>query len=92
MIASGDGGLAILGLPGIAPNTGRVPIVVGGKIFGAIGVSGVTGDQDDQIAIAGAKALQFAPVKRTSVVDFALTDFVARRLTVRDQARLIYAG
>ena len=57
VIAKGGGGLAILGLPGIAPNTGGVPIVVGGKIVGAIGVSGVTGDQDEQIAIAGAKAL-----------------------------------
>ena len=56
-IAKGGGGLAILGLPGIAPNTGGVPIVVGGKIVGAIGVSGVTGDQDEQIAIAGTKSM-----------------------------------
>ncbi|MFN0304248.1 MAG: GlcG/HbpS family heme-binding protein [Burkholderiales bacterium] len=55
-IGKGGGGLAILGLPGIAPNTGGVPIFVGGKIVGAIGVSGVTGDQDEQIAIAGSKA------------------------------------
>jgi glc operon protein GlcG len=55
----GKGGefLAILGLPGIAPNTGGVPIVVNGKIIGAIGVSGVTGAQDEQIAIAGIKAM-----------------------------------
>ncbi len=57
IIGKGGNGMAILGLPGIAPNTGGVPIVVGGKIIGAIGVSGVSGDQDELIAIAGAKAM-----------------------------------
>ena len=56
-IAKGGGGVALLGLPGIAPNTGGVPIVTGGKIIGAIGVSGVTGDQDEQVAKAGAGSL-----------------------------------
>jgi uncharacterized protein GlcG (DUF336 family) len=36
---------------------GGVPIVVGGQIIGAIGVSGVTSQQDAQIAKAGAEAL-----------------------------------
>jgi glc operon protein GlcG len=33
-----------------------VPIVVDGKIIGAIGVSGVTSEQDAQVAMAGAAA------------------------------------
>ena len=37
---------------------GGNPIVVGGKIIGAIGVSGGTGTQDDHISQAGAKAIQ----------------------------------
>ncbi len=56
-IGKGGNGMAILDLPGIAPSTGGMPIVVGGKIIGAIGVSGVTGDQVEQIAIAGIKAM-----------------------------------
>ena len=37
---------------------GGNPIVVNGKIIGAIGVSGGTGSQDDTISQAGAKAAQ----------------------------------
>lgn len=37
---------------------GGNPIVVGGKVIGAIGVSGGTGSQDDTISQAGAKAAQ----------------------------------
>jgi glc operon protein GlcG len=35
---------------------GGVPIVADGKIIGSIGVSGVTSQQDEQIAMAGAAA------------------------------------
>ena len=52
-----DGRTGMLNMPGILPVQGGVPIFSGGKIIGAIGVSGVTGDQDEQIAIAGSKAL-----------------------------------
>ncbi len=45
--------VAILGLPGATPITGGVPIMKGGKVLGGIGVSGVTSDQDEQIAKAG---------------------------------------
>ena len=41
-IAQGGGDLRILGQPGVTPLEGGVPIVVDGKIIGAIGVSGVT--------------------------------------------------
>ena len=40
-------------LPGVIGSPGGVPIFVGGKIIGAAGVSGVTGDQDEQCSKAG---------------------------------------
>jgi len=54
-VASGRN--AILGLTGAMPIEGGVPLVVGGKMIGAIGVSGATAAQDGQIAKAGAEAL-----------------------------------
>ncbi len=51
------GGAALTTLPGVIGSPGGVPIVVGGKMVGAVGVSGVTGDQDEQCAKAGAGAL-----------------------------------
>src|SRR5262249_38332803 len=43
----------ILGLPGMVPAAGGVPIVVNGKVLGAIGVSGGTPIQDHQSGVAG---------------------------------------
>ena len=40
-------------LPGVIGSPGGVPIMVGGKVTGAAGVSGVTGDQDEQCSKAG---------------------------------------
>jgi glc operon protein GlcG len=40
-------------LPGVFASPGGVPIMVDGKVVGAVGVSGVTGDQDEQCAKAG---------------------------------------
>ena len=54
-IAKGNNALATL--PGVIGSPGGVPIVVGGKIVGAVGVSGVTGDQDEQCAKVGVGAL-----------------------------------
>jgi uncharacterized protein GlcG (DUF336 family) len=51
------GGPATATLPGVVGSPGGVPIFVGGKIVGAVGVSGVTGDQDEQCSIAGSKSL-----------------------------------
>src|SRR5438552_3310768 len=48
----------ILGLPGVVPAAGGVPIIVGGKVIGAIGVSGATPLQDHQSAEAGVAALK----------------------------------
>ncbi len=46
-----------LGLPGAVPLEGGVPLIEGGKIIGAIGVSGMTSQQDGVCARAGADAL-----------------------------------
>jgi glc operon protein GlcG len=48
------GGPATATLPGVFASPGGVPIMVDGKVVGAVGVSGVTGDQDEQCAKAGA--------------------------------------
>ncbi len=56
-IAAGGVGLRILGLPGVTPLEGGIPIVVDGRIIGAIGVSGVLSSQDAQVAAAGIQAL-----------------------------------
>jgi glc operon protein GlcG len=45
-------------LDDVIMSRGGNPIVVGGKVIGAIGVSGGTGSQDDVISQAGAKAAQ----------------------------------
>ena len=50
------GNMAILALD-FMPLQGGVPIVVEGVRVGAIGVSGVTSAQDEQIALAGAAAV-----------------------------------
>ena len=39
------------------PSTGAVPIVVGGRVIGAIGCGGGTPDQDHECAAAGAAAV-----------------------------------
>ena len=48
----------LLRLTGAMPIAGAVPIVVGGKLVGAIGVSGATALQDHQVAAAGAAAVK----------------------------------
>lgn len=52
-----NGRIAALGLPGVTALQGGVPIVVDRQVVGAIGVSGETPQQDEDIAIAGARAL-----------------------------------
>jgi len=49
-----DGRLASLVLPGATPLQGGVPISYEGKVIGAIGVSGNTPKEDEEIALAGA--------------------------------------
>ena len=52
------GRIAVLGLPGVTPVQGGLPIVVNGKIVGGVGVSGVNSDQDEQVSQAGLNALK----------------------------------
>src|SRR5215208_3350495 len=57
-LAAGGEGLRILALQGAVPVDGGVPLVMGGKIVGAIGASGGTSQQDGVTAAAGAAALK----------------------------------
>ena len=56
MIAGGK--TAFLSVEGIVPLQGGVPVTVDGKVIGAVGVSGVTSAQDEQIAMAAVGVLQ----------------------------------
>lgn len=56
-IAQGGGGLRTLALPGALPVQGGLPLIVGDKIIGGIGVSGGTSEQDEQVGAAGAAVL-----------------------------------
>jgi glc operon protein GlcG len=47
------GGPATATLPGVFASPGGLPLMADGKVVGAVGVSGVTGDQDEQCAKAG---------------------------------------
>jgi uncharacterized protein GlcG (DUF336 family) len=53
MEAINKGGAATITLPGVFASPGGVPIMVEGKVTGGVGVSGATGDQDEQCAKAG---------------------------------------
>jgi uncharacterized protein GlcG (DUF336 family) len=55
--AIAKGGPAIMTLPGVIASPGGLPIMVGGKVMGGVGVSGMTGDQDEQCAKAGVSGM-----------------------------------
>ena len=57
-VAAGGANLRVLRLTGTIPNEGGVPIVVGGKLIGAIGISGGSGEQDGQVARSAAAAVK----------------------------------
>jgi len=56
-LAAGGAGLRILTLRGANAVEGGLPLVVDGKIIGAIGVSGGSAEQDGVVAKAGADAM-----------------------------------
>jgi uncharacterized protein GlcG (DUF336 family) len=56
-IAQGGVNLRLLAVPGIMPLEGGVPIIVDGKVIGAVGVSGVASNNDADCANAGIAAL-----------------------------------
>jgi uncharacterized protein GlcG (DUF336 family) len=55
-----SGRIGVLSLAGAIPIEGGVPLLVGDQVVGAIGVSGVTSEQDGQIAQAGVRAFSVA--------------------------------
>lgn len=52
-LAGGGAGLRILGIEGVYPLEGGEPIIVNGKIVGAIGVSGMKSTEDGEVVKAG---------------------------------------
>ena len=57
-LAAGGDGLRVLGLEGAVPVEGGVPLLVAGRIAGAIGVSGGTSAEDGVCAAAAVDALK----------------------------------
>jgi uncharacterized protein GlcG (DUF336 family) len=57
-ITPGGAGLRMFALKDAIPVEGGLPLIVGGKIVGAIGVSGDTSENDGKCANAGAEALK----------------------------------
>jgi uncharacterized protein GlcG (DUF336 family) len=57
-VAGGGVGLRVLQLPGAVPLEGGIPLVVEGRIVGAVGVSGDSSDHDGLCAQAGASSLK----------------------------------
>ena len=55
LIAGGK--TAFLAVEGIIPLQGGVPVIADGKVIGAVGVSGVTSAQDEQVALAAVAVL-----------------------------------
>ena len=58
ILAGGGAGVRFLALQGAVPVEGGLPIVMDGKIVGAIGASGGTSEQDGQAAKAGADSVK----------------------------------
>ena len=54
--ALAGGRMAILGFPDVIPVEGGIPLLVEGRVVGAIGVSGGTAPQDTSVATAGVEA------------------------------------
>jgi glc operon protein GlcG len=56
-LAGGGIGLRVLALEGAVPLEGGLPLVVGGKLIGAIGLSGDLSENDGKCAASGAAAV-----------------------------------
>ena len=57
-IAQGGAGIAVMTLDGIIASEGGIPLMRDGKIIGAIGCSGATGQQDGVACKAGADTIK----------------------------------
>jgi glc operon protein GlcG len=53
-----SGRIAALALADATPLQGGVPVIVGGRVVGAVGVSGDTPKVDEDIALAGARVIR----------------------------------
>ena len=58
LVAAGGEGLRMLALQGAVPVDGGLPIIVGGRVVGAVGASGGTSAQDGQVAKVGTDAVK----------------------------------
>jgi glc operon protein GlcG len=58
VLAAGGAGVRFLALQGAIPVEGGLPLLIDGKIVGAIGASGGTSDQDGLAAKAGADSVK----------------------------------
>src|SRR5258708_16000585 len=58
LVGQGGANLRLLRLSGASPLEGGIPLIVDGKIAGAVGVSGSASEQDAQVAKAGAESLK----------------------------------
>ena len=58
ILAAGGEGVRVLGLAGAVPVEGGIPLVMDGKIVGAVGVSGGTSAQDSQCGKAGVAVVE----------------------------------
>jgi uncharacterized protein GlcG (DUF336 family) len=56
-LTTGGINLRLLATDGACPLEGGLPLMVGGQLVGAIGVSGMQSTQDAQVAAVGAKAM-----------------------------------
>jgi uncharacterized protein GlcG (DUF336 family) len=65
VVAGGGAGLRLLSVRNMLALEGGVPVIVDGKVVGAVGVSGVTSEQDAQVAMAGAAAAKQLPRQRS---------------------------
>ncbi|HEX5607586.1 MAG TPA: heme-binding protein [Candidatus Binatia bacterium] len=72
------GRVASLVLPGATPLQGGLPLIAGGKVVGAIGVSGNTPQEDEDIAKAGATAFS---AMMTSAQSSAVTYLPAKKVS-----------
>jgi uncharacterized protein GlcG (DUF336 family) len=47
-----------LAIEGVVPMQGGVPVMLDGKVIGAVGVSGVKAAEDEQVALAAVRSLE----------------------------------
>jgi glc operon protein GlcG len=70
-----NGRTAMVALEDFTPLQGGVPITVDGQVVGGVGVSGAaSAAQDEELALAGAKALETPPAPAVTFLDKARVD------------------